>query len=214
MRRLVPSIALLCLCAAPATAFVKPVTLTGDLDGDAALEKVQAVRVDVRGVDDAFDRTAIRVSDTCRGRAVRRRVAGPQDNLATLRLKNLDTRRGDEIIVDLRSGASGRLGEARIVAWRRGGSACRTPRSLFVYRSDRPTRSPAGTTGEVSFFSLRPKEITRRFRGAELVLTEQFLKRGEPGCCGSVRKKTLLRLSRARDRYLPYDTSVRRNARG
>lgn len=204
----------MCVAAAPAAAFVEPVTLSGDLDGDAARETVQAVRVDVRGVGNAFDRTAIQVRDTCRGRNVRRRVAGPQDNLATLRLKNLDARRGAEIIVDLRSGASGRLGEARVVAWRRGGAACRTARSLYTYRSERPTRAPAATIGEVSFFSLRPKELTARFRGAELVLVEQFLKKGEPGCCGSVRKRTLLRYSRGKDRYLPYRTSVRRNAAG
>ena len=214
MRRLVPTIVLLCLVAAPAAAFVEPVTRFGDLDGDAAREKVQAVRVDVRGVENAFDRTAIQVSDTCRGRSVRRRVAGPQDNLATLRLKNLDARSGAEIIADLRSGASGRLGEARVVAWRRSGVACRTARSLYTYRSERPTSAPAATIGEVSFFSLRPKELTARFRGAELVLVEQFLKKGEPGCCGSVRKRTLLRYSRAKDRYLPYSTSVRRNAAG
>jgi hypothetical protein len=210
VRRLPPSILVLLLAAAPAAAFVKPVTLMGDLDGDPDLEKVEAFRVDVPGVEDRFDQTGIRVSDTCGDPSVSRTVAGPQDNLVKLRLKPLDTRRGREIFVDMRSGASGRLGEVRVVAWR---PPCR-PRSLFTYLSDHPTASPRGATREVSFFSVRAKELTRRYGGTELALVEQFLRRGEPSCCGSIRKRTLLRYSRAKDRYVPYKTSVRRNARG
>ena len=213
MRRLVLTIILAGLAAAPAAAFIKPVTIRGDLDGDRPLEKVEAVRVDLEGVENAFDRTALRVSDSCGGQTVRRRVAGPQDNLSKLRLKPLDTRKGREIFVDMRSGASGRLGEVRVVAWRRGGTPCRRPRALFAYLGDRPTKAPAGTTGEVSFFSVRAKELTGRFGGTELVLVEQFLRRGEPGCCGSIRKTTLLRYARGGDRYVPYRSSVRRNAR-
>ena len=210
MRRLALTAAIACVAVTPAAAFVEPVTKRADLDGDRELETVRAVRVDLEGVDDAFDRTAIRVSDTCRGRPIARRVAGPQDNLATLRLRAVDPRPGREILVDLRSGASGRLGEARLVAWRRGGVSCRRARSLFTYVSDRPTRSPRGATREVSFFSVRLRDASRRYAGTELVLSERFLRRGDPACCGSVRKTTLLRYSRPRDRYVPYRTTVRR----
>ena len=210
MRSLALTVLLAALAAVPAAAFVEPVTLRADLDGDRPLERVEAVRVDLQDVEDAFDRTAIRVTDRCRGRKVTQRVAGPQDNLATLRLRPIDPRPGREILVDLRSGASGRLGEARVVAWRRGGAGCRRPRSLFAYLSDRPTSSPPGATDEVSFFSVRPRDASRRYAGTELVLTERFLKRGDPACCGSVRKTTLLRYSRARDRYVAYRTTVGR----
>jgi hypothetical protein len=209
VRRLVLTALLACVLAAPAAAFVEHVTLRGDLDGDRGRETVEAVRVDLEGVDDPFDRTAIRVSDSCRGRFVTRRVAGPQDNLATLRLRAADTRPGREILVDLRSGASGRLGEARLVAWRRGGASCRRPRSLFTYLSDRPTSSPPGATGEVSFFSLRLRNASARYGGVEVVLFERFLKRGDPVCCGSIRKTSLFRYSRARDRYVRYRTTIR-----
>ncbi len=200
---------LACLVVAPAAAFVGPETRRGDLDGDRPLERVEAVRVDLRGVGDAFDRTAIRVTDSCRGRSVTRRVAGPQDNLATLRLKAVDPRPGKEVLVDLRSGASGRLGEARVVAWRRGGPSCRRPRSLLAYFSDRPTSSPRGATGEVSFFSVRLRNASRRYPGIEILLSERFLRRGDPPCCGSIVKRTLFRYSRARDRYLRYRVTVR-----
>ena len=204
---------LLLLAAAPAAAFLEPVSLTADLDGDGDREQVEAVRVVLEDVEDMFDRTAVRIGDTCAGQVVRRRVAGPQDNLALLRLRPIDPRPGREVFVDLRSGASGRLGEARVVAWRKRGG-CGAARSLFAYGSDRPTSSPPGATDEVSSFALRARALTRRFRGLELVLVEQFLRRGEPGCCGSVRKTTLLRYSRAKDRYVVYRTSVRRDSRG
>src|SRR4051812_16901843 len=104
-----------------------------DLDGDPGKEKVEAYRVDLAGVEDRFDQTAIRVSDTCAGKIVTRRVAGPQDTLGTLRLKPLDPRRGREIFVDMRSGASGRLGEARVVAWRKAGG-CRSAVPVLTYK--------------------------------------------------------------------------------
>ena len=188
-------------------------TLTADLDGDGGHELVEAVRVDLDGVEDRFDRTKILVRDTCVGRAVSRTIAGPQDNVALLRLKPIDPRPGREVFVDMRSGASGRLGEGRVVAWRRRGE-CSGPRALFAYRSDRPTRAPARTTGEISYFGLRARELTRRHRGTELILVERFLRRGEPGCCGSVRKTTLLRYSRAKDRYVSYRVRVKRGDRG
>ena len=213
MRRLALTAFLLCLTAAPAGAFLRPVTLTGELDGDAGHEKVEATRVEVEGAEDPFDQTAVSVSDTCGGQVVSQRIAGPQDNLVTLRLRELDTRRGREVFLDMRSGASGRLGEARGVAWRRGGPSCRRPRFLLTYLSDRPTPSPRGATREVTFFELRARRLTNRFRGTELVLVEQFLKRGEPHCCGSIRKTTLLRYDRRKDRYVRYRSSVRRNAR-
>ena len=97
------------------------------------------------------------------------------------------------------------------MAWRaRSGSPCRRARSLFKYRSTRPTRRPRGTIGEVSAFSVKVRERARRYRGKEVVLGESFLREGEPPCCGSVRKLTYWRYSRARDKYVRYRTVVRR----
>jgi hypothetical protein len=198
------------LCA-PALAFQGPVTRQANLDADAAEETVRSVRVDIPGVADEFDRTEIRVSDTCGSTSVDRRIAGPQDNLAKLRLRRIDTRRGAEVFVDLRSGAAGRLGEARVVAWRaRSGAVCRRPRNLFRYRADRPTRRPRGTTGDVSTFSVRVVERAARYRAREVVLSEFFLAESDPTCCGSVKKTTYWRYSRRRDRYVRYRTKLRR----
>jgi hypothetical protein len=200
----------LVLCA-PALGFTSPVTRKGNLDGDAAKETVYSARVDLPGVADEFDPAEVRVSDTCGSTPVDQRIAGPQDNLATLKLRRIDTRAGAEVFLDMRSGASARQGEARVVAWRKhSGAPCRKARNLFRYRSTKPTHRPSGTTGEVSSFEAKVAERARRYRGKEVVLSEVFLKAGEPLCCGSVKKVTYWRYSRGRDKYVRYRTKVKR----
>ena len=210
MRRAVPLAVLALALAAPASAWVGPEQKTGDLDGDGQGETVSSKRVDIKGVANAFDQTEVRVADTCPdGRQFDARIAGPQDNLALMRLKAADTRPGREVFVDLRSGAAGRLGEARLVAWReRAGLPCRAPRNLFFYKD--PTRRPRGSTGDVSSFLIRVRNITRRYRGLEIALDERFLRRGDANCCGTFKKVSYWRYSRARDRYVVYRTVVRR----
>jgi hypothetical protein len=199
--------------AAPAFGFSGTVTKTGDLDGDSAKETVYTAQVDLADVDDEFDPTVIRISDTCGSTSIDQRISGRQDGVVTLKLRRIDTRRGAEVFFDMRSGASARQGEARVVAWRkRSGTPCRKARSLFKYRSTKPTRRPSGTTGEVSTFDVKVRERARRYRGKEVVLSEIFLREGEPFCCGSVKKLTYWRYSRARDKYLRYRTKVTRKA--
>jgi hypothetical protein len=195
--------------AAPAYGFLGPKTVHGDLDADGTAETVRAVRVDVPGVENRFDQTAIEVSDHCGAQGkVTKRVAGPQENLALLRLKRADTRPGREVFADLRSGAAGRLGEARLVAWRN----C-APRKLFAYDSDHHTRTPRRGNGDISAFVVKVRDITRRYRGLEVVLNERFNRPGDPPCCGSISKTTRWRYSRARDRYVRYRWDIRYHTR-
>ena len=213
VRRLAPAVGLAAaaLATAPAGAFNGPVVKKGDLDGDGQNETVRSVRVDLPGVNDMFDQTKVRVQDDCDGGVVKRNVAGPQDNLEALRLKRVDTRKGREIFTSLRSGAAGRQGEARVVAWRPlKDSDCGKPRRLFRYRSIHPTKAPSGSTGEVSSFNVALKNRTNRYRGVEVRLSEGFLKSGEPECCPTIKKVTLYRYSRKRDRYVRYATKVTR----
>jgi hypothetical protein len=205
LRRPALVLALSLLLAVPAYGFLGPKTVHGDLDADGVSETVQAVRVDVPDVPDQFDQTAIQVSDDCGAQGtVTRRIAGPQDNLVLLRLKRADTRPGREVFADLRSGAAGRLGEARLVAWRN----C-APRQLFAYRSDHHTRTPRGGNGDISAFFVSVRNIARRYRGLEVALNERFNRPGEPSCCASISKVTYWRYSRARDRYVRYRTKLR-----
>jgi hypothetical protein len=212
LRKTVLIAALSLLLAAPALGFVGPEERRGDLDGDPALESVRAVRVDLRGVENMFDQTAVNLRDTCPdGRVLDVRIAGPQDNLAFLRLRRADTRPGREAFLDLRSGAAGRHGEARLVAWRpQNDFECRRARDLFLYRSIRPTRRPRGSNGDVASFLIRLRNASRRFRGVEIALDERFQRRGEPSCCGSIQKVTRWRYSNRADKYVRYRTVVKR----
>ena len=195
--------------SAPAYGFLGPKTVHGDLDADGTAETVRAVRVDVPGVQNRFDQTAIEITDDCGSQGeVTRRIAGPQENLALLRLKWADTRPGREVFADLRSGAAGRLGEARLVAWRN----CAL-RQLFAYRSDHHTRTPPGGNGDISAFVVKLRDMTRRYRGLEVALSERFNRQGDPPCCGSISKTTHWRYSRARDRYVRYWWIIRYHAR-
>jgi hypothetical protein len=197
-------ILLLLAFAVPAFGFLGPKTVRGDLDADGKAETVRAVRVDLPGVKDEFDQTAIEVTDDCGTK----RIAGPQDNLVLLRLKRADTRPGREVFADLRSGAAGRLGEARLVAWRK----C-APRNLFAYDSDHHTRTPKRGNGDIAAFTVKVRNLTRRYRGLEVSLNERFNRPGEPSCCGSISKTTRWRYSRKRDRYVRYRTVVRYHKR-
>ena len=209
MRRLIFTTVLSLGLAAPALAYVGPEERRGDLDGDGKAEVVKSLPVKVRGAPD-FQRTRIVVEDECDGALRRQRIAGVQDNLALLRLKRADTSRGREVFVDLRSGASGRLGEARVVAWRTNGrDACGAPRNLFAYDTDRHTRTPRRGTGDIFSFAVSLRDRVKAYRGLELALEERFYRRGDPAVYGSIRKRTYWRYSRKTDRYVRYATRVK-----
>jgi hypothetical protein len=197
--------------AAPAFGFSGKVEKRGDLDGDSYQELVYTSQVDLPG-DTQFDPTVINVNDRCKsGEFVDERISGRQDSLVFLKLRKIDPRKGREVFFDMRSGASARQGEARVVAWRKhSGATCRKPRAIFKYRSTHPTHAPSGTNGEVSSFDVKVRERARRFRGKEVVLSEVFTRAGDPLCCGTVRKLSYWRYSRARDKYVRYKTKIAR----
>jgi hypothetical protein len=200
VRRPLLTTAFLLALAAPALGWLGSVEKHADLDGDGSAETVKTVRVPVPGVTDQhFDQTAIEIAASC----ATTRIAGPQDNLALMRLRNADGRKGREVFVDLRSGAAARLGEARVVAWRH----CK-PRQLFRYKTDHHTHTPAGGNGDITGFNAG----YRRRKGSsalDVVLKEQFLRKGEPQCCGSIHKTTVWRYSRRLDRYLRLSSKLR-----
>ena len=128
-------------------------------------------------------------------------------------LRKIDTRRGREVFFDMRSGASARQGEARVVAWRKhSGPTCRKARAIFKYRSTHPTHAPSDTNGEVSSFDVKVRERAHRYRGKEVILSEVFTRSDDPLCCGTVRKLSYWRYSRARDKYVRYKSKVQRKS--
>ncbi|MGZ4202388.1 MAG: hypothetical protein ACXVRH_10055, partial [Thermoleophilaceae bacterium] len=108
------------LAAAPAAGLFKAKTVSGNLDSDANIEQVQAERVPdpTDPSDDTLAQTAVEVVDDCNGTTLKTRIAGPQEALVTLKLADADTHPGKDVLADLRSGASGRVGEIDLVSWR------------------------------------------------------------------------------------------------
>jgi hypothetical protein len=210
MRRLAMLAALSLVLALPASAFVEPITKRGDLDGDPGTETVLVRPHRPTDAQDDFERTQVRVRDTCPPGPIDRRIAPVHDNLERLRLRRADRRPGAEVFVVLRDGARGVLGEARLVAWRPDPAACRREKALFVYDSDRHTPTPRGGTGDIAFFDARMRDRESRFPGPEIVVDERFLRRGDPPFFGSIKKLTFWRYNLSRDRYVRYDAQVTR----
>jgi hypothetical protein len=198
----------------PAYAIFKPKSVSGQLDADPDVEQVKAVEIPspVDPTDHDLSLVAVDVVDKCNGAPTEQRIAGPEEALVTLRLVNADTRAGKEAFVDLRSGASGRFGELRVVALRPappGRSVCRVPHDDFRYSSTRPTHHPRGASA-LTDFELTVKDLTRRYKGRELRLLEGWAKPTDALCCPSFEKTTLYRYDRKRDRYVRYGSKVTR----
>ena len=198
----------------PAYALYKPKTVSGQLDADPDIEQVKAV--DVPDASDPtnhdLSQTAVDVLDNCPSGPTEQRIAGPEETLVTLRLVNADTRPGKEAFVDLRSGASGRHGELRLVGLRpsaAGSAVCAIPHDDFSYSSTHPTRHPRGANA-LTDFELTVKDLTHRFKGKELRLLEGWAKPSDPLCCPSFEKTTLYRYDRKKDRYVRYASKVTR----
>ena len=204
-RALLLGAALAAASGASALAFYEPVEKRGDLDGDAGIERARTAPRPV----DGEQWTEVRVSDDCPdGTLTDRRISGVEESLARLRLVAADTRPGREVFVELRSGASGRNGEARLVAWR-STERCPGPRRLFRYRTERSSRPPRGALRGASNFGASVRDVERRFAGREVVLDEAFVTRRAPsGCCPSFQKRSYFRYDARSDRYRRYRTRV------
>jgi hypothetical protein len=152
------------------------------------------------------------IQDTCNGAPYARVVSSLQDDVATLRVAQVDglTPR-PEIFFDLRSGASGRVGEARIVRWDDGpAGGCPEPRLLFKYPSRRTRgRVPHGARS-IAGFDERIGEFSSRYPGKELRLIEVYVDRNDALCCPSFERVTYFGYSGGRDSYERYRTRVRR----
>ena len=208
------ALAAIALTASAAFAIFKPKSVSGQLDSDPDVEQVKAVEIPspLDPTDHDLSQVAVDVLDNCPSGQTDQRIAGPEEALVTLRLVNADTRPGKEAFVDLRSGASGRHGELRIVGLRpapSGSAVCAVPHNDFNYSSTRPTHHPRGANA-LTDFELSVKNLTRRFKGKELRLLEGWAKPTDALCCPSFEKTTLYRYDRKRDRYVRYASKVTR----
>jgi hypothetical protein len=216
MRRpaILAATALALVVAAPASGLFRSKTVSGNLDRDANIEKVVAEKVPdpTDPNDDTLAQTAVDVIDQCPSGEVHVRVAGPQEALVELKLVTADTQPGKDVLADLRSGASGRVGEVDLVSWRpiSGGTPCAGPHYLFKYRSAHPTHPPPHTVAMTDFV-VSVRDFTHRFRGNELRLSEGWATANDALCCPTYEKLSFYRYVKSRDRFIRYHTELKRN---
>lgn len=199
------------LAAAPASAFFEPFSRSGDLDGDPGVETVRTALSSFHGQRG----TQVRVQDTCAdGAELDQPISGTQESLARLNLVEADPEPGREVFLELRSGASGRAGEARVVAWRAPVEEgdCPDPRTLFRYSTPRSSsRPPRGALPGASSFAVKVRDVETALPGREIVLDEYFLGRRVPAaCCPEFRKRRWLYYEPGVERYVAYDVAVKR----
>jgi hypothetical protein len=134
-----------------------------------------------------------------------------QDYLDELRVVELDgTTERPEIFFTIRSGASGRGGELRIVRYGESGGTCPGARRLFRYPIKSTLgRIPRGAVGRVNFYA-SVRDVRKGFPGREVRLVETYVDRDDAFCCPSFRRVSFFRFDRARDLYVRYATRVRR----
>jgi hypothetical protein len=216
-------IAVLALLVAPAAAMAQGVTdtRTVNLDADPALEEVipqevctalsAGARVSVC-TPDQYPQRRLVIADTCNGAPTPVVISSVQDNVDVLRIENF-VGLGDrpEIFFDMRSGASGRVGDTRLVRWGdASNAACPKPRTLFRYPSKRTRgRVPRGAAYHDNY-SVRLRDFSKRFAGKEIRLTESYVDRNDPFCCPSFKRTTFFGYSAGKDRYVRYRTRVKR----
>jgi hypothetical protein len=140
-------------------------------------------------------------------------VSSVQDIVNRLSIVNLDglTPR-PEIYFDLRSGASGRVGDTRIIRWDDPAAAgtCEHIRTLFKYPSRRARgKIPRGASYRDNY-GVRVKEFSKRYPGQEVRLTETYVKRHDAFCCPSFERTSYFGYSGGKDVYERYSTRVKR----
>jgi hypothetical protein len=198
-------------------------TISANLDSDPALEHVVPRQLceapDGKFTvppppcsDDQFPRRRIEVEDSCDGKGYTFAISSVQDFVDRLRVTNADGRtKRPEIFFDIRSGATGRGGEAqvvRIVDERRG--VCPRSRILFLY-PDKSTLGPI-PRGAIGHDSWTPvlRDFTHRYRGKEIRVIETYVDRNDAFCCPSFKRVSYFRFTRAKDVYVRYRTRVSR----
>jgi hypothetical protein len=193
-----------------------------NLDGDPALEQVipQEVCTSLTSsvvasacTPDQYPQRRVLIEDTCNNAPRAVVVSSVQDTVDRLVIANLDglTAR-PEIYFDMRSGASGRVGDTRILRWDDPATAgaCEQVRTLFRYPS-RKTRGkvPRGARYRDNY-GVRVKEFSKRYPGKEIKLSETYVDRNDAFCCPSFQRTSYFGYSGGKDAYERYSTRVKR----
>jgi hypothetical protein len=185
--------------------------VSADVDGDPAHETVSADRTRRGGVD---YRQAV-LHDDCDGTDPGWRLTPMHDIVPVIEVRELDGRPArPEILVEARSGASGRAGTVRLYRMvdpeQVLPSVCAVPERLFAYTSTKPRpKAPKGTW--VAGFGVFVKNYRRSTKALELRLVENLARDGPPAVAANGSRTTYWRLEG--DSYVRYRTILTRPTR-
>jgi hypothetical protein len=206
----------------PALGFAEGVTKprVSNLDADPALEEVipqEVCTVITAGVrasacgPDQYPQRRIVIADSCNNAPYAVVASSVQDTVDRLQVKNFDSLTDrPEIFFDMRSGASGRVGDTRLLRWNEGApGACPRVRTLFRYAGRTRGKIPRGARYRDNY-SVRLRELSKRFAGQEIRLSESYVDRDDPFCCPSFRRTSYFGYNAGRDKYVRYRTGVKR----
>jgi hypothetical protein len=161
---------------------------------------------------DEFPQRRVVIQDVCEGKPYTSVISSVQDTVDRLKVVNADpTTKRPEVFFEARSGATGRGGDVRVVRYDPvKGSPCSAPRRLFRY----PTRAtlgpvPRGAAGHDGF-GASIGEFSKRYKGREIRINETYVDSDDAFCCPSFRRITFFRYKSAQDRFVRYQTRVKR----
>jgi hypothetical protein len=161
---------------------------------------------------DEFPQRRVVIEDVCEGNPRTSVISSVQDTVDQLKVVNADaTTQRPEVFLEARSGATGRGGDIRVVRYDPvKGSPCSAPRRLFRY----PTRAtlgpiPRGAAGRDSF-GASVGNFSKRYKGREIRMNETYVDSDDPFCCPSFRRITFFRFKASQDRFVRYQTRVKR----
>jgi hypothetical protein len=161
--------------------------------------------------DEQFPVRRIEVEDTCHAMPYVRSISSVQDFVAKLRVTEADGSTPEpEIFFDLRSGATGRGGDVRVLHYGGATGDCPGRRDLFRYPAKRTLGPlPKGAAGHDSF-SVFLANYSRRYRGKEIRVVETYVDRDDAFCCPSFKRTSFFRFSRSKGIYVRYRSHSRR----
>jgi hypothetical protein len=202
MFRILALAALLALLAVPA--FARSITESTEVNLDADPDPEQIVPLTVADPSGIPEKSIV-VYDQCGGTEHAYKLGTPQENVDVLVQEVDGVTARPELRLIGSSGAAGGVGfisRARLGSDRRTGG-CPKIVPLFRWTSTEPSpKPPKGYS--VSNFGVRYKDLTPRYQGKEIELTEGLASRRDPACCPSKRRVSRWRYDSSRDRYVRY----------
>jgi hypothetical protein len=222
LRRLSLAVVVPALLVLPALGLAQGVTKTRvlNLDSDPALEQVipqevctvltARTRASSCGPDQ-YPQRRILIADSCNNAPYAVVASSVQDTVDRLEVRNFDSLTDrPEIFFDMRSGASGRVGDTRLLRWNDAApGGCPRVRTLFRYAGRTRGKIPRGARYRDNY-SARLRDVSKRFAGREIRLTEWYVDRDDAFCCPSFRRTTYFGYNAGRDKYVRYRTGVKR----